>query len=183
MTTSGRPARISLVPYSTQLVYSEPGTVTELMLRNLLILVWDVQPTAAVIARLEAAGEAVRQHAARGTSMIHVVRAPLQLPDDQDRAAMVRMMKSHNVRLVAMVVAEKGFLLAMLRSVVTGLRVLTGGHFDYQICESHEEVAAWLPAVHRQRTGVEIEKLQLLRALSEATSPVRSVPPPAQDEE
>jgi hypothetical protein len=158
-----------------QLVYCEPGAVTELMLRNVLILVWDQQPTAAVIARLEAASEYVRQHAARGTAMIHVVRAPLQLPNDAERGAMVGMMKSHNVRSVAMVVTQTGFLLSMLRSVVTGLRVLTGGHFDYRICQSHEEVADWLPDVHRERTGVEIDKTQLLRALGEATSPVRAV--------
>jgi len=158
-----------MVPYNAQLVYSEPGVVTELMLRNVLILVWDVQPTAAVIMRLELAGEHVRQHATRGTSMIHVVRAPLQLPDDEERQAMVRIMKSHNVRLVAMVVTQTGFLLSMLRSVVTGLRVLSGGHFDYRICQSYEEVTDWLPDVHRERTGVELEKSHLLRALSEAT--------------
>jgi len=174
VSNSARPAR-SLAPYSTQLVYSEPGAVTELMLRNVLILVWDVQPRAAMIARLEAAGEHVRQHVMRGTSMIHVVRAPLQLPDDAERTAMVRMMKSHNVRLVAMVVTQTGFVLSMLRSVVTGLRVLAGGHFDYRICKSHDEVADWLPAVHRERTGVEVEQAQLLRALSDATTPVRAV--------
>jgi hypothetical protein len=174
VSNSARPAR-SLAPYSTQVVYSEPGAVTELMLRNVLILVWDQQPTAAVIARLEDAGEHVRQHAARGTSMIHVVRGPLLLPNDAERSAMVRMMKSHNVRLVAMVVTQTGFILSMLRSVVTGLRVLTGGHFDYRICQSHEEVADWLPEAHAARTGVEIEKAHLLRALGEATTPVRGL--------
>lgn len=59
--------------------------------------------------------------------------------------------------------------------MVTGLRVLTGGHFDCRSCQSDEEVADWLPDVHRERTGVEIDKTQLLRALSEATSPVRAV--------
>jgi hypothetical protein len=164
-----------MVPYSTQLIYSEPGVVAELALRNVLILVWDVQPTAAAIAGLDAAGEHVRPYMARGTSMIHVVRAPLQLPNDVERAAMMDMMKSHNVRLVAMVVTETGFLLSMLRSVVTGLRVITRGHFDYRICHSNEEVADWLPELHRERTGVEIEKTQLLRALAEATSPVRGL--------
>ena len=164
-----------MAPYSTQLVYSEPGAVTALLLRNVLILVWDVQPTAAVIGRLDEAAQHVRQHALRGTSMIHVVRAPLQLPNDAERGAMVHMMKSHNVRLVAMVVTQTGFLLSMLRSVVTGLRVLTGGNFDYRICESHEEVADWLPDAHVARTNVEIEKAHLLRALAEATAPVRGL--------
>jgi hypothetical protein len=162
-----------LGPYNLRLIYSEPGAVTQLALRNVSILVWDVQPTAAVIVRMEAAGEQVRQHAARGTSMIHVVRAPLQLPNELERAGMVHMMKSQNVRLVAMVVSQNGFLLSMLRSVVTGLRVLTGGHFDYRICETIEEVAEWLPDVHRERTGVEIEKTQLLHALRDATDPTR----------
>lgn len=174
MTTSGRPVR-SLAPLSLQLVYSEPGAVTEYVLRNVLILVWEVQPTAAVIARLDAAGEHVRQHAAHGMSMVHVVRAPLQLPDDAERVSMVRMMKSHNVRLVGMVVEQTGFLLSMLRSVVTGLRVVSGGHFDYRICRTLEEIADWLPDVHRERTGVEIARTQLLHALVDATKPTPTI--------
>ena len=159
----------SLVPYSLQLIFCEPGVVKQFSLRNLLILVWDVQPTAAVIARVEAASETVRQHVSRGTAMVHVVRAPLQLPNDLERAAMVRMMKSYNVRLVGMVVSQSGFLLSMLRSVVTGLRVLTSGRFEYRICQTLDELADWLPDVHRERTGVEIEPSQLLSALREAT--------------
>lgn len=169
MVHSLRPTR-SIPPDPLQRIHDEAGAVTEYQLQNVLILVWYGQPTAAVITRLELANESVRQRASQGMAMIHVVYAPLKLPDELSRTAMLRFMRTHNVRLVAMVVNQSGFVLSMLRSVVTSLRVVTGGHFDYRICNTLEQVSEWLPSVNLEKTGVEVAPERLLSALREATA-------------
>lgn len=167
MAASVRPAR-SLAPPSLQLLHAEPGAVAEFQLQNILILVWHGQPTAELITRLELANESVRLRATHGMSMIHVVHAPLRLPDDSARTAMVRFVKSHNIRVVGMVVQQTGFVLSMLRSVVTGLNVLTPARFDFKICSSFEQVADWLPSSLFDKTGVEVDAERLLSALRDA---------------
>lgn len=129
-----------------------------------MIAVCLAQPTASVIVRLERATDSLRTFTPRGMTMIHVVKGPVQLPDDATRTAMLRVVKSHNVGLVAMVVNETGF----MRSVVTGMRVLTAGRFDYHIASSLEEVADWLPGLHQRKTDVRIGREHLLRALRDA---------------
>lgn len=169
MARSVRPA-LSITPGTLQRVYNEPGAVTEYQLQNVLILVWFGQPSAEVITRLELANESVRQRAPHGMAMIHIVYAPLKLPDEFARTAMLRFMRTHNMRVVAMIVTQTGFVLSMLRSVVTSLRVVTGGRFDYRICATIEEVSEWLPPENREKTGVEVEPERLAAALREATA-------------
>ena len=167
MAASVRPAR-SLIPPNLLQLHSEPGAVAEFQLQNILILVWHGQPLPDVITRVELANESVRQRAAQGMGMIHIVHAPLQLPDDSARTAMLRFTKGHNVRVVAMVVSQTGFVLSMLRSVVTGLNVLTPNRFDFRICSTFEQVADWLPSLLADKTGVEVDPQRLLSALREA---------------
>jgi len=138
------------------------------MLQNVAILVWFAQPTAESVQRLDRAMANLRGQTQPGLSMIHVVKSRLQLPDDASRSAMLGVMSAHNVGLVAMVVTESGFMLSMMRSVITGLRVLTAGRFDYRINKSVDEVAMWLPKLHEKKTGVALDEEQLLHALQAA---------------
>lgn len=135
------------------------------MLENVAILVWFAQPSAAAIDRLDQYLASMQAPAAGALSMIHIVKAPLQLPDDASRAGMLHVMKARKVALVAMVVSESGFMLSMMRSVITGLRVLTLGRFEYRIDPSVDVVAEWFPKLHESKTGVPIDTQRLLRVL------------------
>ena len=135
------------------------------MLENVAILVWFAQPAVAAIERLD---RSIKRQSSAPLSMVHIVKAPLKLPDDASRAAMLQVTKTHDVALIAMVVTESGFMLSMMRSVITGLRVVTAGRFDYRIEKSVEDVAAWLPQLHEQKTGVAIDAQRLLHVLRAA---------------
>lgn len=135
------------------------------MLENVAILVWFAQPDVASVDRLDRHLASLGAGKDRALTMIHVVKSPLKLPDDASRAAMLRVTTEHNVGLVVMVVSESGFMLSVMRSVITGLRVLTAGRFDYRIEGSVENVADWLPQQHRAKTGVELDAQQLLQVL------------------
>jgi len=139
-------------------------------LRNVLITVWHVPPTAALVGRLVQVSQPVRDFSVQGMSMVHLVKAPLSAPDEATRTAMLRMVSSHNVGLVAMLVNQSGFVLSVVRSVVTGMRVLSAGRFDYRICSTVEEVAEWMPELHQRKTGIALDQAQLLRALHEANA-------------
>jgi hypothetical protein len=165
-----RPARpdVTRDPASLAPVWVDPATVTLFMLENVAILVWFAQPSAPAIDRVDRQLASLRAGAAVALSIIHIVKAPLQLPDDASRSRMVHVMKAHDVALVAMVVNESGFMLSMMRSVITGLRVLTAGRFDYRIDRTVDAVVTWFPKMHEGRTAVAIDTQQLLRTLQAA---------------
>ena len=149
-------------------IYVDPGNVALFTLENVAIMVWFAQPSAASVERLDRHLASLRAVRDPALTMVHVIKSPLRLPDEASRAAMLHVTKEHNVSLVVMVVSESGFMLSMMRSVITGLRVLTAGRFDYRVEASVDNVAAWLPKQHLAKTGVEIDSERLLHALHSA---------------
>jgi hypothetical protein len=139
----------------------DPGIVTMFMLENVAVLVWFQQPTAESIDRVDQRLASLRAGQGPALTMVHVIKSPLQLPDDASRAGMLHVMRAHDVSLVVMVVKGSSFMLSMMRSVITGLRVLTAGRFDYRIDDSIESVATWLPQQHRAKSGVQIDSQRL----------------------
>jgi hypothetical protein len=149
-------------------LYVDPAMVSMFMLANVGILVWFAQPSVVAIDRLDQRLASVRGQSTDAMSIIHIVKSPLQLPDDAARAGMLHVMKANNVTLIAMVVNESGFMLSMMRSVITGLRVLTAGRFDYRIDKSVNAVLDWFPKLHESKTGVAIDVRELGRLLRAA---------------
>jgi hypothetical protein len=80
------------------------------------------------------------------------------------------MMHEHSTSLacVATVLLGTGFWVSALQSVATGLRMLSPRSFDHRTTNSIESTVAWVPKVHRERTGVEIDPEHLQTALEDA---------------
>ena len=123
--------------------------MTMFMLENVAIVVWFQQHSAASIDRLDR--RIAKLRADRGTpmTMVHLVKLRLQVPDDASRTAMLQLMTKHDVTLMAVVMAGGGFAVSMLRSAITGLRVLTGGRTRRaRTCSSR---TCSRPSSHRSR--------------------------------
>lgn len=100
---------------------------------------------------LEAAGygQATPQ-AARATRMLLVLEKGVPPPSEEARVLMRQSFASSPVRAVAVVSGEDGFRGALIKGVLTGLRLLSRGRFQLQSFSSVGEAARWLGAQKAQ---------------------------------
>ena len=115
--------------------------------RDLFIQRWSGQGTAAQVRHMvETHRRFVVEHGAKRTiALSHVVTASTRPPDDAARAAMnehTRIMK--DVRAVATVIEADGFGAAMIRSIVSGLVLLSRGDAEHQVFSAPQEGLAFL---------------------------------------
>jgi hypothetical protein len=148
----------------------EPGACTIYGWQNMTIIAWCGQATGASVARLAQISMHCRTRDSHGHSVVHIVREPTQLPDFEARASLLRMMNENAGVLAAMaiVVGGSGFWATAMRSVVTAMRMVGSRAFELRINGTIQEASEWIPAVHLKRTGVAIERDDLLQVLQEA---------------
>ncbi|HMI82768.1 MAG TPA: hypothetical protein VK550_01680 [Polyangiaceae bacterium] len=101
-------------------------------------------------------------------STVHIIADGAGLPTPAARAGFIDLMKQHAGRLacVAIVVGGTGFLASAMRSLMTGMRLLSPRSFNYRLHGSIDEVVKWLPAEHLARTGEQIDPRRLARVLA-----------------
>jgi hypothetical protein len=148
-----------------------PGCLAVYGLQNLSFVIWLGPANVESVARLEQITAVLRERHPEGASGIHiVVPGQTQLPTAEARAGLVRMTNEYASWLggVAVVIGGGGFWASAMRSVVTAMRVLGSRAFEMRIHGTIEEAVEWLPAAHFKRTGVKIERDQLLRAARQA---------------
>jgi hypothetical protein len=147
-----------------------PDVLSLFWVENVAILAWHKPATAAAVEGLYALSKPQRERYPSGMSFIHVGRAQLSLMDAQARDVFVRVSRELGGYIVAsaFVTHASGFMASTLRSVVTGVLVLSRTSHEIQIHERGEEVLAWLPAKHAKATGVTLDEDQLRRTLAKA---------------
>lgn len=146
-----------------------PGVVSILGHGNLTIIVWHSKPGADAVERLRQVSERRRRQHPHGVSAVHLIKGHFELPDSATRDVFVRLIKEGEGTLaaVAVVIPAAGFWASAVRSLITGLRVLSRGTFDMGLHNTVDDVVKWLPARHA-RTGVTLDPEWLERALSQA---------------
>jgi hypothetical protein len=152
---------------SPTLLDAEPGRFSFWALHNITIAVWHDQPTRDAVLRLQQAAEARAKLHPEGVSDVHVVVGPIALPDDHTRQALIRISKLAVPYLAAVgvIVGGSGFWASTMRSLITGIRVLLPGTFEFGLFGTTEELVRWLPGVHAKRTGLQLDAAVLKRAL------------------
>lgn len=152
------------------LLDSRPGEFAFYGWNNVTLIIWPTQATGYAVERLTAVTERMIGIFAQGVSNIHVVANGAPLPTAEARAGFVDIMKRHEARLacVAVVLEGSGFWAATLRSVITGMRMVSPRTFPMRFHESIAEVPRWLPKEHERLTGTELIPDGLYRALAEA---------------
>jgi hypothetical protein len=151
-------------------VDSEPGVFANFVWQNTAIVVWSSQPTGPAVERMASVAETVVPHFHHGFSVIHVLESGVGVPTVEARAIFVKMMHQHAEQLacIVTVLLGTGFMVSALQSVITGMRMLTPRSFEFRLMSSLEAASAWLPAHHRARTGVSLDRKALHGALSSA---------------
>jgi hypothetical protein len=137
---------------------------------NLTIILWATNATGPAVERLAKATWQAIDACPQGISAVHIVANGAALPTAEARAAFVQVIADvgDHLACAAVVLEGSGFWAATLRSVITGIRMLSPGKFPMKFHESIEEVPRWLPKEHFKLTGTRISAQALSNALTEA---------------
>jgi hypothetical protein len=151
---------------------SEPGLFSVYSWLNTTIVVWPHHATGSIVDRLAQVTRLEAREHKNGFSNFHLVKNGAGLPTPEARKGFVAMMHEHSTSLacVATVLLGTGFWVSALQSVATGMRMLSPRSFDHRTTNSIESTVAWVPKVHLERTGVEMDPDHLRAALEDAYS-------------
>ena len=147
----------------------EPGVVSLHGFENITIVVWYGKPTVTAAEQLARVSQRRRAEFEQGISAVHMVQGTFEMPDAATRDTFVKLLRDGGGKLavVCVVIRGGGFWASAMRSLVTGLRVLSRGSFDLGL---HTEISAavdYLLPRHHAKTGVPISPEQLTAVLSE----------------
>jgi hypothetical protein len=175
MARSGLP-RVDQASAATNSVRIAPssavdGVYTAYLWNNLSIVLWfDAATLESIVAFENSCRERVQQFP-HGLSSVHVmVPGGKSMPTAEARTELSRVIRDYAQysAATAVVIPGAGFWASALRGMVTALAMLARSTVKPRICSDFADVAAWLPELHEQRTGVRLEPAELLRALQEA---------------
>jgi hypothetical protein len=146
----------------------EPGVVSLYGYENITIIVWHAKPTLAAAQHLARVSQRRRAEFAHGISAVHLVQATFEMPDGPTRDEFVRLLRDGGGKLavLCLIVGEGGFWASALRSLITGLRVLSRGSFDIGLHTDISEAVEYLHPRHLAKTGVAISGEQFTRVLT-----------------
>lgn len=147
-----------------------PGVLSLFWVDNVALLAWQTRPTAIVVEDMVRAFEARRSRYPGGMSIVHIGKLSNTLIDAETRETFRRTTAELGDYLVAVAFVTRGggFMASTLRSVVTGIMLVVRSSAPYRFHEHAEEVLAWLPEVHAQRTHVQLDAARLREGLSVA---------------
>lgn len=148
----------------------EPGVCTMGMWKNVTLIVWRSQATAAALEKLTEFTQLTREQPTK-TSAIHIIHDGAGLPLPEAREALVRIWRDNSEHLagLAVVVGGTGFWASTMRSAITGMRLLAPRSTEMRLHGTVGEILDWLPRVHRERTGVALDTAALVHVLHEAS--------------
>ncbi|HET8936067.1 MAG TPA: hypothetical protein VFN67_21620 [Polyangiales bacterium] len=160
----------ALVPLS-----GETGIVSFYGFENITIIVWHAKPTLAAAQHLSRVSIRRRVEFENGISVIHLVQGTFEMPDASTRDAFAKLLRDGGGKLAVLcvIVGTGGFWASALRSLITGLRVVSRGTFDSGLYKDVREAVDYLVPRHLTQTGVPIDVDQLTDVLTTLlTAPV-----------
>jgi hypothetical protein len=148
-----------------------PGVYSAYLWKNVAITLWFGPPAMDDVATYERGCRARAEEFPGGVSSVHIMLpGGRALPSPEVRVELRRVIQTYSYVSagIAIVIPGVGFWASALRGLVTALSVLGKTDIKPQICGGYAEVAAWLPEVHRERTGVQLDSGELLSVLQKA---------------
>jgi hypothetical protein len=147
----------------------EPGVVSLYGFENITIVVWHATPTLVAAQHLARVSQRRRVEFAHGLSVVHLVPGRFDMPDGPTRDAFVKLLRDGGGKLAVLgvVVGAGGFWASALRSLVTGLRVVSRGSFDLGLHTEIRGVVDYLVPRHLTHTGVAVDPDQLTGMLTD----------------
>ena len=147
----------------------EPGVVSFYGYENITIIVWHAKPTLAAAQHLFRVSHRRRAEFSHGISVVHLVQVTFEMPDGPTRDEFVRLLRDGGGKLAVLcvIVGAGGFWASALRSLITGLRVLSRGSFDMGLHTNITEGVEYLLPRHVAKTGVAIDGEQFTSVLTQ----------------
>jgi hypothetical protein len=138
--------------------------------RNLSIGVWAGQATLAAVQRVGRISQLMVKDYPHGHSNVAFVLDGVPAPTPEAQGAFSRVFDERNSDLscTAIVVEGTGFWASSMHSAITGMRLAASGSMRLRLHSTIDEVLKWLPGVHLQRTGVELDPEHMRRVLQTA---------------
>lgn len=147
----------------------EPGVVSFYGFENITIIVWHAKPTLTAAQHLSRVSIRRRTEFEQGISVIHLVQVTFEMPDASTRDSFLKLLRDGGGKLavLSLIVGTGGFWASALRSLVTGLRVLSRGTFELGLHTDVREGVDYLAPRHFAQTGVPIDPDQLTGVLTQ----------------
>jgi hypothetical protein len=135
--------------------------------RNIQIASWTAQGTIPLVEQLAEHSRRFHHRHPEGVSVVHLISKGPALPEAPTRERLKTLMEANAKTLacVAIVLDGRGFWASAVRSFLVGLRLVSPRTITMQVFSTSQEVAAWLPEIHFQRTNVKVEASELLGAV------------------
>jgi hypothetical protein len=137
---------------------------------NVSIVIWGKQATVPMVAELAKASDAfVPLHPK--ISSIQMILNGAPIPGAEARAALEALTEHQLDRLacIAMLIEGTGFWASAMRGFLTSMQLVQRHRFGVKTmtCATPSQVAKWLPAPHREKTGVALDESELAKVLAE----------------
>ncbi len=161
----GPASKLEVQPY-----VEEVGRFRYSYWRNVSIGVWSDQATLQAVQRIWPLTRHLITEYPAGHSNVAFVLDGVPAPLQEAQAELARLFNARHTQLTctAVIVEGTGFWASAMQSSITSMQLTSGGSMRLRLHRSVDEVLEWLPALHLQRTGVELNPDDLRRVLREA---------------
>ena len=149
------------------LLADSPGQFRCSLFRNVSLLIWTGQGTLASVQHIQRLTASLVQRFPKGHSNVSFIPDGAPMPTEEARAALAASFDQRlsHIACMTQVLEGEGFWASTMRSAITSMKLGTSQDMAMRVCTSIDEVAAWLPEPHRERTGVVLETEALRTAL------------------
>lgn len=139
--------------------------------RNIGFVLWGAQATLRSVRKMGAMSVCLMQEHTK-ISIIQVIPDGAPLPTDEAKDLLLEMTETGGKSLacLAYVMSGEGFWASAMRSYLTSVHWVRQRPFVPRILPTIEDVAVWLPSVHRERTGVDVSAEEMLEVLTACMS-------------
>jgi len=148
----------------------EAGVISLYGFENITIILWHGKPTVAAAEELTRVSQHRRAKFPHGISAVHLVPATFELPDGPTRDTFAKLLRDGDgegkLAVVCVLIRGGGFWASAMRSLLTGLRVLSRGSVDLGLHTDLGAAVDYLLPRHLERTGVPIGREQLSAVLT-----------------
>jgi hypothetical protein len=135
--------------------------------RNVSIGVWTQQATLEAAQRITRLSQRmIKLHPGGHSNVVFILDgAPAPTPEAQQEFAGLYDERNSRLACMAIIVEGGGFWASRMRSMITGMRLASPGSIKLRVHENIDELLAWFPAEHAERTGVALDPIAFREVL------------------
>lgn len=111
---------------------------------GVIVVVWTQQATPPGVEHLRGVTQRVAAMSEQGFSVMHLIAPGISLPDAQTRGMLSKLaIEFSPVKSLAIVIPGTGFWASAMRSMVTGILMVSGARFEVKTFSTASDAAVW----------------------------------------